>query len=93
MEQGVQTIQDIIDKIIAGDNTAAQDSFDSVMAAKVTGALDTKRFELAQTVYDNSAEQEVSIEEVPVEDLEAALEEPEASDLDVEEEPSQDEQE
>lgn len=93
MEQGVQTIQDIIDKIIAGDNTAAQDSFDNVMAAKVTDALDTKRFELAQTVYDNSADQEVSIEEVPVEDLEAALEEPEVSELDVEEEPSQDEQE
>lgn len=70
------TINDLIDKIIAGDNTGAQTDFNALVAAKMQDALDAKKIEIAQSVYgsneveatsedESEEEQEVSNEEQP----------------------------
>lgn len=90
MEPGIQTLQDLIDKIIADDNVGAADSFNSAISAKVSDALDAKKFELAQSVYSNPVEPE----EAPVEKPEeVSIEEPEVEEPEVQEELPQDEQE
>lgn len=88
MEPDVQTLQDLIDKIIAGDNLGASDSFNSAISAKVIDALDAKKFELAQSVYSTPEPEDSPVEEPE----EASIEEPEVE-PETSGEPQQDEQE
>lgn len=46
-----EIIDQMIDKIIDGDNTGAQDDFNTAVSAKMTSALDAKKIELAQSIY------------------------------------------
>ena len=49
----------MIDDIIDGNNTDAKDGFESALSSKLTDALDAKKIEIAQSLYN----QEVEIEE------------------------------
>ena len=55
-------INKMIDDILDGNSSDAQDTFSSIMSQKVTDALDTKKVEISQTLYsqeepDNELEQ------------------------------------
>lgn len=54
-----QAIIDMIDKITAGDNTAAQDDFNNLIAPKLQNALDIRKQEIAQSIYSNTTQDEV----------------------------------
>lgn len=46
----------MVDKILNGDNVGAQEDFSSIIATKMTQALDVKKQELAQNVYQDTQE-------------------------------------
>ena len=54
-------IDSLIDDILDGNNSEAQEKFDSAIASKVVDTLDARKKELAQTIY--SSEEDGSTEE------------------------------
>ena len=48
-----EIISTMIDKIIDGDNIGAQEDFSSIIATKMTQALDARKQELAQNIYQD----------------------------------------
>lgn len=56
-------VSSMIDKVAAGENTAAQEDFEAALSAKMAAALDAKKVELAQSVYSNEKSEEESQEE------------------------------
>jgi len=57
-------INKMIDDIIDGNNTDAKDSFEAAISNKLTDALDSKKIEIAQSIYSK----EVQDEPVPSEE-------------------------
>ena len=49
----------MIDDIIDGNNTDAKDGFESALSTKLTDAIDARKIEIAQSLYN----QEVEVEE------------------------------
>jgi len=61
-----EAISNMIDDILAGNNTEAKEVFDSIVSNKMTDALDVRKTELAQAIYSNEKvedEDEVEDEE------------------------------
>ena len=54
-----EIINKMIDDIIDGNNTDAKDGFESALSTKLTDAIDARKIEIAQSLYN----QEVEIEE------------------------------
>jgi len=54
-----EIINKMIDDIIDGNNTDAKDGFESALSSKLTYALDARKVEIAQSLYN----QEVEVEE------------------------------
>ena len=48
-----EIISNMIDKIIDGDSIGAQEDFTSIIATKMTQALDARKQELAQNIYQD----------------------------------------
>ena len=46
-----ETINKLVDDIIAGNNTEARDRFDSALGMKITAAMDIKKLDLARSTY------------------------------------------
>ena len=46
-----ETINKLVDDIIAGNNTEARDGFDSALGMKITAAMDIKKIDLARSTY------------------------------------------
>lgn len=67
--ENTETINSMIDKIIDGDNASAKEDFESLIAAKLSSALDAKKQEVAQSIYQN---QEVTDDEDQEADSEVA---------------------
>lgn len=53
-------INNMIDKIIQGDNTNAQEDFEALISSKLQTAIEDKKKEVAQSIYGSS---EISSEE------------------------------
>lgn len=51
-------INDLIKNLKDGDNVNANKAFDSLMADKITVALDAKKIELASTMAERKKEEE-----------------------------------
>jgi hypothetical protein len=49
-------IKDMISTIIDGDNVTAQDTFNDLIATKISSALDDRKTELAQTIFNKEPE-------------------------------------
>jgi hypothetical protein len=49
-------IKQMMAHVLDGDNIAAQTHFDDLIAAKVSTALDGKKVDLAQTIYNKGSE-------------------------------------
>jgi hypothetical protein len=61
-----EAISNMIDDILAGNNTEAKEVFDNIVSNKMTDALDVRKTELAQAIYSNEKvedEDEVEDEE------------------------------
>jgi len=59
-----EAISNMIDDILAGNNTEAKEVFDIIVSNKMTDALDVRKTELAQAIYSNEKEEyEVEDEE------------------------------
>ena len=52
------SIENLIDNVKKGDNVAASKQFNSIMADKLTAALDAKKIEIASTLQDRQASKE-----------------------------------
>ncbi len=52
------SIENLINDVKNGDNVAAGKQFNSVMADKLTAALDAKKIELASSLQDRQASKE-----------------------------------
>ena len=46
-----ETINKLVDDIIAGNNTEARDGFDSALGMKITAAMDIRKQNLARSTY------------------------------------------
>lgn len=60
-----EIINNMIDKIIQGDNTNAQEDFEALISSKLQTAIDDKKVEVAQSIYgpsDASIEDEEEVE-------------------------------
>lgn len=58
-----QQINDMIDKIIDGDNTSARQDFESLVNQKLELAIDARKIDIAQSIYsDNESEPESETE-------------------------------
>ena len=53
-----EIINRMIDDIIDGNNTDAKDGFESALSNKLTDALDARKIELAQSLYNQEEEDE-----------------------------------
>jgi len=53
-----EIINKMIDDIIDGNNTDAKTGFESAISNKLTDALDAKKVELAQSLYNQEEEDE-----------------------------------
>lgn len=51
------TIPEMIAQVVSGNHTQAQDTFDTIMATKVSKALDSRKQEIAQNLFAGSVEQ------------------------------------
>jgi hypothetical protein len=64
-----QSIEDMINKIIDGDNIGAQEDFNTVIADKINTVIDLKKQEVAASIYgseqaDTETEEEITDENV-----------------------------
>lgn len=59
-------IDDLINQIVQGQTTNAQNSFDALISSKLQTALDDKKIEVAQSIYntDSSNSEEEEEEEI-----------------------------
>jgi len=60
-----ELINNIIDKIISGDNAEAKQSIESILSQKMNDAIDVKKQEVAQSIYSQQTTDDVSSEEEP----------------------------
>ena len=51
-----ELIKQMLDNLIDGNQAAAQEDFNDLMADKVSGALDARKLEVAQTMGADNAE-------------------------------------
>lgn len=58
-----ELINQMIDKIIDGDNVAAQSDFESIISQKMEVSLDAKKQEVAQSLYTSEPKVEDETEE------------------------------
>jgi hypothetical protein len=65
--------RELIDAIEAGEATAIDNAFNSIMASKVSEKLDTMRTDMAQSMF--ATQEEVSDEETEIEQEEITTEE------------------
>ena len=74
-------INNMIDKIIQGDNTNAQEDFEALISSKLQTAIEDKKKEVAQSIYGST---EISSEEGDNDEVEIEID----SEEDTEEEAS-----
>jgi len=58
-----QTLGSLIDDILDGNATAAKDKFDNAVSVKVSDALDQRKMELSNSLYNNKEQPEEENEE------------------------------
>lgn len=56
-------IEKLVDQIIDGDNTNARETYSDVMSTKISDALEGRKKEIAQSIYDNDSQEEIEPEE------------------------------
>jgi hypothetical protein len=57
-----EIINKMIDDIIDGNNTDAKDGFESALSTKLTDAIDARKIEIAQSLYNQEVEEDESVQ-------------------------------
>jgi hypothetical protein len=57
-----EIINKMIDDIIDGNNTDAKDGFESALSTKLTDAIDARKIEIAQSLYNQEVEENESVQ-------------------------------
>ena len=65
-----EIINKMIDDILSGENTDAEAGFNSVLASKLTDALEDRKVELAQSLYGKQND-EISQDDIPEEEIDS----------------------
>lgn len=55
-----ELISKLIDDIVVGNSSDAGETFNTVIGAKLTDALDVKKVEVAQSIYSTPAQEDES---------------------------------
>jgi len=55
-----EIINQFVDDVLDGNNIAAKEAFQNAISIKVSDAIEQKKVEVAQSVYNNSASSEDS---------------------------------
>jgi len=55
-----EIIDQFVDDVLDGNNIAAKEAFQNAISIKVSDAIEQKKVEVAQSVYNNSASSEDS---------------------------------
>lgn len=50
-------VEKLVDQIIDNDNVSAKQTYDEIMATRITDALEAKKKEVAQSIYNDSQEE------------------------------------
>ena len=66
--ENADIINKMIDDILNGDNVEAEQGVNAVLASKISGALDDRKVEIAQSIYGNN-KNEISQEDLPEEEV------------------------
>lgn len=61
-----ETINSLIDKILDGENVSAKEDFDSLITQKMNDAMDSKKIEIASSIYGNEEPDEINDDELTV---------------------------
>jgi hypothetical protein len=64
-----QSIEDMINKIIDGDNIGAQEDFNTVIADKINTVIDLKKQEVAASIYGSDSVTSETEEEITDENV------------------------
>lgn len=59
----MSNVRELVDALIAGDSMAIDNSFNTVMADKVSSALDDYRVEVARNMFNPTTETDVEEEQ------------------------------
>ena len=57
-----EIINKMIDDIIDGNNTDAKDGFESALSTKLTDAIDARKIDIAQSLYNQEVEEDESVQ-------------------------------
>jgi len=57
-----EIINKMIDDIIDGNNTDAKNGFESALSTKLTDAIDARKIEIAQSLYNQEVEEDESVQ-------------------------------
>jgi hypothetical protein len=57
-----EIINKMIDDIIDGNNTDAKNGFESALSNKLTDAIDARKIEIAQSLYNQEVEEDESVQ-------------------------------
>jgi hypothetical protein len=57
-----EIINKMIDDIIDGNNTDAKSGFESALSTKLTDAIDARKIEIAQSLYNQEVEEDESFQ-------------------------------
>jgi hypothetical protein len=57
-----EIINKMIDDIIDGNNTDAKNGFESALSTKLTDAIDARKIEIAQSLYNQEVEENESVQ-------------------------------
>ena len=70
MENDEEPVRDLVDQITGDDLVSAEGSFTSIIADKIRDALDNKKVEIANSVYNgiDASETEIEDAEDPISD-------------------------
>lgn len=66
-----ELINNLINNITDGEQTKAQEDFEAIISSKLQAAIDSKKLEVAQSIYGNKEAEET---EEPEEDEEIEIE-------------------
>jgi hypothetical protein len=57
-----EIINKMIDDIIDGNNSDAKNGFESALSTKLTDAIDARKIEIAQSLYNQEVEEDESVQ-------------------------------
>lgn len=65
-----EIISQFVDDVLDGNNNAAKEAFQNAISVKVSDAIEQKKFEVAQSIYNNNNTSQAEPEQVEQQETE-----------------------